>query len=179
MAYIWNPSSHNRIHWHIYSTCSITWPPIWYLIIPPRMHDDVIKWKHFPRYWPFVQGIHRSPVARSYDVFFELRLNKRLSKQSWGWRFETLLRPLWRPCNDTDLTTRMVIIYFFIGLLMSMHHKVVYRQLHGEIWTLTYFSCKLYPIVNNTLSHIACSSWCGISRRQCTQNKLEINLKYL
>ena len=25
-------------------------------------HGDVIKWKHFPRYWPFVQGIHRSPV---------------------------------------------------------------------------------------------------------------------
>ena len=29
-------------------------------ILPP--HDDVIKWKHFPRYWPFVRGIHRSPV---------------------------------------------------------------------------------------------------------------------
>ena len=26
-------------------------------------HDDIIKWKHFPRYWPFVQGIHRSPVG--------------------------------------------------------------------------------------------------------------------
>ena len=25
-------------------------------------HDDVIKWKHFPRYWPFERGIHRSPV---------------------------------------------------------------------------------------------------------------------
>ena len=25
-------------------------------------HDDVIKWKHFPRHWPFVRGIHRSPV---------------------------------------------------------------------------------------------------------------------
>ena len=25
-------------------------------------HDDVIKGKHFPRYWPFVRGIHRSPV---------------------------------------------------------------------------------------------------------------------
>ena len=24
-------------------------------------HDDVIEWKHFPRYWPFVRGIHRSP----------------------------------------------------------------------------------------------------------------------
>ena len=27
-----------------------------------RTHDDVIKWKPFPRYWPFVRGIHRSPV---------------------------------------------------------------------------------------------------------------------
>ena len=26
------------------------------------IHDDVIKWKHFPRYWPFVRGIHRYPV---------------------------------------------------------------------------------------------------------------------
>ena len=26
------------------------------------VHDDVIKWKHFLRYWPFVQGIHQSPV---------------------------------------------------------------------------------------------------------------------
>ena len=25
-------------------------------------YDDAIKWKHFPRYWPFVRGIHRSPV---------------------------------------------------------------------------------------------------------------------
>ena len=27
-----------------------------------RIHDDVIKWKHFPRYWPFARGIHWSPV---------------------------------------------------------------------------------------------------------------------
>ena len=26
-------------------------------------HDDVIKWRHFPRYWPFVRGIHRFPVT--------------------------------------------------------------------------------------------------------------------
>ena len=26
------------------------------------IHDDVIKWKHFSRNWPFVRGIHRSPV---------------------------------------------------------------------------------------------------------------------
>ena len=39
------------------------------------------------------------PVTRSFGVFFDLRLNKRLSTQSWGWWFETLLCPLWRHCN--------------------------------------------------------------------------------
>ena len=39
------------------------------------------------------------PVTRSFDVFFDLRLNKRLSKQSWGWWFETLSRLLWRHRN--------------------------------------------------------------------------------
>ena len=70
------------INWHVF-----TW------IIPGHAyHHDVIKWKHFPRYWPFVRGIHRSgefpaqrPVTRSFDVFFDLRPNKRLSKQPWGW----------------------------------------------------------------------------------------------
>ena len=72
------------------------------------VHDAVIKWKHFPRYWPFVRGIHREPVnsphkgpvTRSFDVFFDLRQNKRLSKQWWDWWFETPPSPLWRHCND-------------------------------------------------------------------------------
>ena len=38
-------------------------------------------------------------VTRSFDVFLELRLNKRLSKQWWGWWFETPLLSLWRHCN--------------------------------------------------------------------------------
>ena len=40
------------------------------------------------------------PVTRSFDVFFDLRLNKRLSKQSWGWWFETLSHLLWRHRNE-------------------------------------------------------------------------------
>ena len=39
------------------------------------------------------------PVTRSFDVFFDLHLNKQLSKQSWGWWFEMLSRPLWGHCN--------------------------------------------------------------------------------
>ena len=45
------------------------------------------------------------PVTRSFDVFFDLCLNKRLSKQSRGWWFETLSRPLSRHCNE-------VMMYF-------------------------------------------------------------------
>ena len=39
------------------------------------------------------------PMTRSFDVFFDL--NKRLSKQSWGWWLETPSRPLWRLFNET------------------------------------------------------------------------------
>ena len=40
------------------------------------------------------------PVTRSFDVFFYLRLNKKFSKQWWGWWIETPSRLLWRHCND-------------------------------------------------------------------------------
>ena len=46
------------------------------------------------------------PVTRSFDAFFDLRLNKRFSKQSWGWWFETLSRPLWRHRNG-DMGTQL------------------------------------------------------------------------
>ena len=42
------------------------------------------------------------PVTRSFDVFFDLCVNKRLSKQSWGWWFETPSRSLWSHRNDTS-----------------------------------------------------------------------------
>ena len=50
-------------HWML----SIRYPlkqPVMTKVWPwrPLRHDGVIKWKHFPRYWPFVRGIHRSPV---------------------------------------------------------------------------------------------------------------------
>ena len=64
--------------------CNITSPhdhhvPINFIHMRHAHHDDVIKWKHFPRYWPFLWGIHptQRPVTRSFDVFFDQRLNKR------------------------------------------------------------------------------------------------------
>ena len=47
------------------------------------------------------------PMTRGFDVFYHLRLNKRLSKQSWGWWFQTSLRPWWRHCNVVDMNTKV------------------------------------------------------------------------
>ena len=49
------------------------------------------------------------PVARSFDVFFDLRLNKRLGKKPWGWWFETPSWSLWR---HRDGSTATYILYF-------------------------------------------------------------------
>ena len=70
------------------------------------VHDDVIKWKQFPRNWSLCGDFTglgefptQRPVTRSFDIFFDLRLNKRLSKQPCGWWFETPSWSLWRHCN--------------------------------------------------------------------------------
>ena len=72
-----------------------------------RQHDDVIKWKHFPLLALCagnspVTGEFPSqrPVTWIFDVFFDLCLNQRLNKQSWGWWFETQSCTLWRHFND-------------------------------------------------------------------------------
>ena len=72
-----------------------------------RSHDDIIKWKHFPLYWPFVRGIHRHrcfPLTNASDAefwffFFDPRLNKQFNKQSRSCWFETPPRPIWCYCN--------------------------------------------------------------------------------
>ena len=44
-------------------------------------------------------------VTRSFDVFFDQRLNKQLSKPWWGLWFETPSGPLWRHCNDQKIVS--------------------------------------------------------------------------
>ena len=76
------------------------------------------------------------PVTQSFNVFFDLRLNKQLSKQSWGWWFETLLRPLWRHCNaygDIDLGQRLTQV---IGCCLTAPSHYLNQM-------LTYHQCGL------------------------------------
>ena len=70
------------------------------------LHDNVIKWKHFPSPLCGEFTCHRGiPLTKASDAelwcFFDLRLNKRLSKQSRRWWFETPSRSLWRHSNGT------------------------------------------------------------------------------
>ena len=58
------------------------------------------------------------PVTRSFDVFFDLRLNKRLSKHSWGWWFETLSWSLWRHHNENGR-------YFAEDILIKISLKFI------------------------------------------------------
>ena len=56
------------------------------------------------------------PVTRSYDVFFDPSLNKRLSKQSWVWWFETPPRPLWRQCNVVPRMLRVDVLVSIVAV---------------------------------------------------------------
>ena len=94
----------------------------------PYFHDGVIKWTHFPRYWPFVREIHRSPLNsphkgqwRGASMFSLIcALNKRLSKQSWGWWFETPSCSIWRHCNLMNGCSSNPVrpIWYFIMVLI-------------------------------------------------------------
>ena len=81
-----------------------------------RLHQFMTWWRHQMETFSALLAIcagnspvsgefpAQRPVTQSFDIFFDLRLNKRLSKQSWCWWFETLSCPLWRHCNVELLT---------------------------------------------------------------------------
>ena len=85
------------------------------------------------------------PVTWSFDVFFDLHLNKRLSKQTWGWWFETLLRPLWRH-NYAPVPSPILHGAWQLALTvwsqLSAHTLATRASIHPCIeWTVTGSDC--------------------------------------
>ena len=76
------------------------------------------------------------PVTRSFDVFFDLHPNKRLSKQWWGWWFETPSCPFWRYRNVLQLTE-------LLGALWSC----------GVVWSWRCVCWSLGDVNRNYLVH--------------------------
>ena len=66
------------------------------------------------------------PLTRSFDVFFDLCLNKRLSKQTWGWWFETPPWSLWRHCNVVSYGYDSSILVFFVFLHEQFGAKFIF-----------------------------------------------------
>ena len=53
------PLLFSKVHLLVNYPTAFTLDKIWYI----KVHSYVIKWKHFPCYWPFVRGIHLSPLS--------------------------------------------------------------------------------------------------------------------
>ena len=93
-----------------------------------NIHDDIIKMETFSALLALCAG--NSPVTgefpaqklvtRTYDVFFDLRLNKLLSKQSWDWWFETSLCSLWHHCNASHVS--------YDEIVPNAYHNTVWLQ---------------------------------------------------
>ena len=91
---------HTRRQYLIYPIfCLCTWG-IFIMGEAGFPHDGVIKRKHFPCYWPFVRGIHRScefPHKGQWrGAMMSFLICARIN--GWGWWFETPSDPLWRHC---------------------------------------------------------------------------------
>ena len=86
------------------------------------------------------------PVTWSFDVFFDLRLKKRLSKQSWGWWFEMPWCSLWCRSNDkmNHLSNTEILILLSAVVLIRMkpysHHKSC--KSWDILWKLGELLCK-------------------------------------
>ena len=77
----------------------------------PATHDEIIKWKHFPRYrWP-VNSLHKGQWRGALIFFFICTLNKRFNKQSWSWWFEMPSHSLWCHCNTGRTSGTLMIIF--------------------------------------------------------------------
>ena len=75
-------------------------------------------------YWPSPitnEFPSQRPVTQSFDVFFDLRLNTRLSIHSWGWWFEMPSRSLWRHCNEFTIN-----VYLHNAELI-LEHRFLYK----------------------------------------------------
>ena len=84
------------------------------------------------------------PVTRSFSVFFDLHLYKRMSKQWWGWWFEMPSRSSWRHCNvesndiSQPLQSENQCSYFTDFCTQFALHRI-FVVMHRAIFPLTHW----------------------------------------
>ena len=84
------------------------------------------------------------PVTRSFDVFFDLHLNKRLSKQWWGWWFEMLSCPLWRHCNAPPKPEPLVLAS--VAGFYEQHWEFIFSLTHIPVDKMALFPIQHFQV---------------------------------
>ena len=79
------------------------------------------------------------PVTLSFNVFFDLRLNKRLNKHWWGWGFETPSCPLWRNCN---MSTKRRTFWSDLNVSTVYSCSVTWHVCYAVVWALLCHVCQ-------------------------------------
>ena len=107
-------------------------------------------------------------VTWSFDVFLDLRLNIRLSKQSWGWWFEMLSRPLWRHCDDNTILIHAA--EHWIKHCLTLHWSIA---IHVDLRAVLQYIIHGWVVISDNILqkynkhpilHIECGIW-GIVRK--------------
>ena len=124
----------------------------------------------------------QKPETRSFDVLFDLRPKKRLSKQWWGWWLETPPRPLWRYCNVYQFFNDIITIYSQTIFSMSPQYTYcrVYNLLLWQVWQWIVFGnalrgpsrrhMALYVLINIVSSDILSLTLLAHYLNQCWVN---------
>ena len=125
-------------------------------LIAGQYHDNVIKWKHFPRYWPFVRGIHRSMVNSPHKgqwrgpLMFSLicaRIN--------GWVNNREAGDLRLNRAHYDIIVMMLSTMCLLHIASSPNHICQFVHSHVSVMQIRSMSCATNHI---TFSH----RWFGI-----------------
>ena len=91
------------------------------------------------------------PVMWSFDVFFDLRLNKWLSKQSWAWWFETTSRPLWSHRNVIKLLSDINSLRPKQNFCHFPDNIFKCNSLNEKVWISIVISLKFFLRVRLTI----------------------------
>ena len=92
------------------------------------------------------------PVTRSFDAFFDLRLNKRLGKQSWGRWFETPSFPLRRHCNVSFSTHNFINRINKTFTAESPTRRALFNEINLAIFRLYFNGMLLKPVTDMVTS---------------------------
>ena len=125
-------------------------------------HDEVIKWKHMPRHWPFLSGIHRSPVTKASDAELwsapKQPVEQTIETQAiWDAIAVIITIMHTKRCKHVDTYAHAIEYYQYLrssmsmGMSMSITTHTMYISISQEICTR--FCCALlccgYAIAHN------------------------------